>query len=298
MLPIHSAIPSRSRIVRRGALLAAFAGALAASARDARAQTTFQGAGANAADAGLTNAVNAFRTALGGLNPNVAGSFGAGRREVNWDGVPAAFSSPSAFPGNFFNVNSPRGVEFSTPGTGLQNSGLDPVAPRFGNIDPSYAQTFQTFSPQKLFTAVGSNIVDVRFFVPGSSTAAVTRGFGSIFSDVDLAGATTISYFGVNDALLGTFQVTPFNTGLSFLGVLFDAPVVSRVRITNGNTALAPGVVDGGAVDLVVMDDFIYGEPLSAAVVPEPSSFALAGAGLAAIAWAGAARRRARRRAA
>ena len=47
----------------------------------------------------------------------------------------------------------------------------------------------------------------------------------------------------------------------SFLGVSFISPVVSKVRITNGNQALAAGNVTG---DVVVMDDFIYAEPVSA----------------------------------
>ena len=54
----------------------------------------------------------------------------------------------------------------------------------------------------------------------------------------------------------------------SFLGVDFGTAVVSRVRITSGNAALGPGLTDGGIRDLVVMDDFIYGEPVTA--VPEP----------------------------
>jgi hypothetical protein len=47
---------------------------------------TFQASGPNAA--AITPSVDAFRTDLGTLNPNVAGSFGTGRREINWDGVP------------------------------------------------------------------------------------------------------------------------------------------------------------------------------------------------------------------
>ena len=46
----------------------------------------------------------------------------------------------------------------------------------------------------------------------------------------------------------------------------FQANIVSGVRTTSGNFALAAGVIDtnGGPpnnVDLVVMDDFIYGDP-------------------------------------
>src|SRR4051794_23156717 len=71
--------------------------------------------GANAA--AIQTSVDAFRSSLGTLNPNVAGSFGSGRREINWDGVPDNFAAPNNLPANFFNVNSPRGVVFSTPGT-------------------------------------------------------------------------------------------------------------------------------------------------------------------------------------
>jgi hypothetical protein len=55
-----------------------------------------------------------------------------------------------------------------------------------------------------------------------------------------------------------------------FQGVDFGLLEVSRVRITSGNVALAPGQL---GPDVVVMDDFIYGEP---AAVPGP----IAGAGL------------------
>src|SRR5215471_19437323 len=112
---------------------------------------TFSASGANPAS--ILGTVDAFRSALGTLNPNVAGSFGSGRREINWDGVPDALAAPNNLPANFFNVNSPRGVVLSTPGTGLQvsaNAGIAPV--QFDNIDPSYPSTFEPFSPQRLFT--------------------------------------------------------------------------------------------------------------------------------------------------
>jgi hypothetical protein len=247
-------------------------------------------AGLNAA--AIQSTVDSFRTALGNLNPNVAGSFASGRREINWDGVPDALSAPNNLPANFFNVNSPRGVTFSTPGTGFQvsanaSSGT-PV--EFGNIDPNYPALFTTFSPQRLFTALGSPITDVLFFVPGSTTAAFTSGFGAVFTDVDLSTSSSIQFFDLNNNSLGTFFVPNIagNETLSFLGVQFNAGErIGRVRITSGDQVLAAGNL---ALDVVVMDDFIYGEP-QAAAVPEPLSVWIVGSGIALLALARSRRR-------
>jgi hypothetical protein len=246
------------------------------------------GSGPDAAS--IQASVDAFRADLGALNPNVAGSLGAGRREINWDGVPAAASSPNAFPGNFFNVNSPRGTVFSTPGTGFQvsaNAGAGPV--EFENLNPTYPAQFVAFSPQKLFTAIMSNTMDVHFFVPGSTTPAAVRGFGAVFTDVDVANTTSLSFFGLNDELLGTFFAPTANNGLSFLGVSYSSDLITRVRIVSGNSPLGPTEALPG-VDVVALDDFLYAEPV--AVIPEPGTWLLLGTGMAGLAGIGLARRR------
>ena len=293
----HATSSCRAWPSRRPSLLGALALALL-GAPAAGAQVVTSAAGANAA--AIQASVDAYRASLGALNANVAGSFASGRREINWDGVPDVQSSPNAFAPNFFNVNSPRGVVFSTPGAGFQNSAsvTSGVPLEFGNINPTYPDVFGVFSPARLFTPIGSNVTDVQFFVPGSTTAALTRGFGAVFTDVDLANTTSISFFGAGGGSLGTFFAPVGGTAaaggsLSFLGVLFADAVVSRVRITTGNAALGAGVSDlnGNPTDLVVMDDFIYGEPVS--TVPEPATVLLLGGGLVALAVGARSRRRA-----
>src|SRR4030095_5059 len=117
--------------------------------------------------ADIQDAVDDFRAFLGALNPNVAGSFPDGRREINWDGVPDAFADPNDFPANFFNLNSPRGAVFFTPGTAFRvsansvNPTYTPV--RFGSISDAFPHRLRSFSPQRLFTALDSNITEVLF---------------------------------------------------------------------------------------------------------------------------------------
>jgi hypothetical protein len=151
-------------------------------------------------------------------------------------------------------------------------------------INPTYATTFAAFSPLRLFAPVGSNITDGTFSLPGTggSVAATVSGFGAVFSDVDLAGSTSLEFFGVSGASLGTFDVpigTTADGSLSCLGVIFDAGErIARVRIQTGTTALGPTDNPAQGVDVVAMDDFLYAEP---SVVPEPAMLALFGLGLA-----------------
>ena len=213
----------------------------------------------------INAAVAEYRALLGPDNGGEPGGKPSGRREINWDGVPDAVAAPNFMPANFFNAaQAPRarGAHFATPGAGVQVSAKagNPTgtAVRFGHINPSYAAIFKTFSPERLFSPVGSNIVDMTFFVPGTTTPAVVRGFGAVYTDVDQPH-TSFEYFDRDNRSLGRFTVPAANEGLSFLGVVFERAVVARVRIEYGSTALGPD--DGPNADVSVMDDFIYGEP-------------------------------------
>jgi hypothetical protein len=210
----------------------------------------------------ITDGVDAFRLVLGDpQNGATPSEQPAGRREINWDGVPAGVTNTDAFPPAFFNLNSRRGAVTSTPGSGLRVSDNN-----FADVNPAYAVEFQSFSPAKTFAAVGSNVVEVTFQVAGETKAAGVSGFGVVFSDVDRPGTATMELFS-GPLSLGTFEapIRSDQDGQSFLGVVPDAGLlVTRVRITSGRGALGADVADvsaGGLLDLVVMDDFLYGEP-------------------------------------
>jgi len=106
----------------------------------------------------------------------------------------------------------------------------------------------------------------VTFQVAAGTTPAVVSGFGVVFADVDIAGATKLEMYDKAGKKIGTF-VAPVRsdaTGHSFVGVKFASAIIARVRITSGTGALgaqAQDVSNGGAGDLVVMDDFLYSEP-------------------------------------
>ena len=248
----------------------------------------FQAAGPTADS--IQSTVDAFRAALG--NPNNGNNpppdDRSGRREINWDGVGGTDTTTTGpvTPFNVFLNN--RGSQFTTPGMGLSQAppsggpqgGLEEL---FKNQD--YGATFSTFSTPRLFTPVGSNITEAFFFVPGANPnlqpgtnpeqPATVRGFGAVFTDVDepngigplkrrgnpRGASTLMEYFDEDGKLIFSSFVpaSPGDGGLSFFGIVFDDARIARVRITTGN--VAPGPDDDGENDIVMMDDFIYGEP-------------------------------------
>ena len=113
-------------------------------------------------------------------------------------------------------------------------------------------------------------------FVPGTAVAGVTSGFGVIFSEVDNAGTTAIQVFDNLGNSLGAFAASPLASGFSFLGVFYDdgTTPIGRARITTGNSPLGALLTDAPPTrDVVVMDDFIFGNPV--ANVPEPGTLGL-----------------------
>jgi hypothetical protein len=231
----------------------------------------------------IEGTVEAFRAALvdhNNMNDPGPLPLTSGHREINWDGAnpPNVLdTTPPVTPFNTF-LNT-RGAQFTTPGVGLSQ------APRSGGPqdglvglfnNSTYGATFSTFSPSRLFTPVGSNITEALFFVPGTNgrDPATVTGFGAVFTDVDQPdgsgpgkkkgnhGASTLmEYFDAYGKLLFSSFVpaSPGDGNLSFFGIVFEDARIARVRITTGN--VAPGPDDDEKNDIVMMDDFIYGEP-------------------------------------
>jgi hypothetical protein len=204
-----------------------------------------------------------FAASIGEPNNGAEPGFHAtGRRQINWDGVPAQFTNTDAFPANFFNVNSPRGTVYeAVGGTGLRVSDNN-----FADINPTYGTDLIPFSEPKLFAPIGSNVLDVRFFIPGTEQPAVVQSFGAVVVDVDKQDVSRLQAFDKNGHLIADVPV-PTRADpdeYSLVGVTFKKPLIAEVRLILGDTPLGAGVNDvssGGTADVVVLDDFIYSEP-------------------------------------
>jgi hypothetical protein len=269
---------NRRSFARTVAALVALGAALPAGASGAAVGRIAAGANAGAIQA----TVDQFRADLG-ANNGAGGSFPEGRREINWDGVPDNLAEPNSLPGDFFNVNSPRGAVFGSVGNiggahtfrvSADSSNPSSTAVEFGNVDASYPGIFTTFSPQRLFRAVDSNVVTARFFVPGTGIPATVRGFGVVLADAD-AGNSYLELYAADGTKLSDFGFVASSNGLSFVGISFNAGErIARAEIGVGNTPLGTGQVDGtNGADVVAIDDVIYGEPR-----PDPSTFRFADA--------------------
>jgi hypothetical protein len=209
----------------------------------------------------LTGPLAAFQTLAGNpANGATAGEQPSGRREIRWDAVPPEATNTDAFPNDFFRKN---GLIYAAS-SGLRVSDND-----FSDINPAYQDQFNAFSAPKSFSAIGTQVADLSFRVAGSDTAASVTGFGVVFSDVDVDGSASITPYTSDGKSLGRYDapVRTDSAGHSFIGVVFADPVVARVVVTSGQAPLGSDRNDisaGGDQDLVVMDDFIFGEPRSA----------------------------------
>src|SRR5215217_742470 len=221
----------------------------------------------------IQGSVDQFRAAV---------SVPAGRREINWDGGNPANEATTVAGNPFTGFQITRGALFTTPdGTGFIQAPAGSDVPPGGLAgffnNPTYNTSFRAFSGLRLFSAIGGKVTDVTFFVPGGGNVSATvNGFAAVFTDVDQpSGAgparkrgnrnasTLIEYYGTDGQLLFSSYVpaSPGDGGFSFFGVVFPDARVARVRITSGD--VAPGPTDSEKDDVVMMDDFIFGEPLA-----------------------------------
>lgn len=215
----------------------------------------------------INASVNEFRNLLGSQLNTTTGAVN-GRREINWDGINDSLVGKS-LPDDFFNAVLPeapvtrkRGLAYAASSGTFMVSNTN-----FENVNPAAASQFKAFSGDKTFANISSNKWEVTFKVPGAVTDASVKGFGAVFSDVDLNNSTSFEFFNGTKSL-GKYFVPPHDatTSFSFLGVYFkNSETITRVQVSHqGN--LASGEADisnNGTADLIVLDDFLYNEPVA-----------------------------------
>jgi len=209
--------------------------------------------------------VNEFRQLLGSqlnINPGAVG----GRREINWDGVPAdLLDKPLAVdffntPGNNIPAARQKGLVYSSGVANFQVSNDG-----FKNANTAAATSFTAFSGSQTFANLGSNLWDIGFQIPGENLPATVKGFGLVFSDVDVANSTFIEFFNGTKSVGKFFApVHDANSSFSFVGAYFNKETITHVRVGHDGTLGGGGndISEGGQKDLVVFDDFLFNEPV------------------------------------
>lgn len=190
--------------------------------------------------------------------------------QINWDAGSDVL--PFDMPFNFFNVGDfTRGAIFRAKGREFRvSNSIHPKDDRFDSIiAKAQAQRFVRFSLDRLFAPFLSNRMATVFRIPGTNRRAVVSGFGVVFTDVVHPAVTNMRFFDKRGCLIAKVTVPTQPKGLSFAGIIVKnrkgrtISVISKVRITLGTVSLR-GFSKKRRGDLVVMDDFLYGEPQKA----------------------------------
>jgi hypothetical protein len=211
----------------------------------------------------ITATVENFRQSLGPLNTEPGAT--SGRREITWEVVPDSLLDKK-LPAQFFNQVGPEAKASLQRGI-IYEPLADFRASRtsFAAIDPAAATNFAAFSGTTTFANVSSNEWPVSFQRAGTTEAAAVTGFGLVVSDVDVAGGVQLEFFNGTERI-GVVAVPAHDntSSFSFVGLKFSTPVITSVKLTHQGILVSgeKDISQGGANDLVVMDDFIYGEPI------------------------------------
>jgi hypothetical protein len=217
------------------------------------------------ANGNIITTLDEFRQSLGQLNTQTGAT--TGRREISWEAVPDDMLDKT-LPAQFFNQTGTEANPALQKGITYEPTFDFRVSKtQFASLDPEAAEQFKAFSGSAVFARVGDQPQPwpISFQVAGVAEAAAVRGFGMVVSDVDVTGSVKIEYFN-GSSLIGSVDV-PARTGdspFSFTGLLFKDPVITSIRVTHQGLLKAgeKDISQGGTHDLVVMDDFIYAEPV------------------------------------
>ena len=211
----------------------------------------------------INASLDEFRQLLGSQLNTSPGAIG-GRREINWDGVPDDLLNKK-LPGDFFNpigdqapAANQRGLVYSAAGN-FQVSKTS-----FAEVNAAAATELTSFSGNKIFANTSSKLWDVEFQVAGQAVEASVKGFGIVFSDVDLPQSTSLEFFNDQRSLGKFFAPAKNGSNFSFLGVYFKNENVTRIQVSHdGPLDLGQDdVSNNGQADLVAMDNFLYNEPV------------------------------------
>jgi hypothetical protein len=247
----------------------------------------FSGVGAEA-----TTALAQFQAAIGGANNGGGGPKANGFRTINWDAVKLDGTDfggqsevivPNATVGIPVTRFQARGVIFEEV-YAVSGDG-------FASANAGVTNQIPAFSPKNTFAMFNDTSIDLHFVVPSDPATTpnpadqAVMGFGAIFVDVETFGTSSIAFDGGSGSL-GKFFVPAGPSGQAeFLGVLFDAPVVTAVHLVPGtatlfnfeNGTITPGPADitndaAKGEDMAATDDFVYAEPATP-VAPTARTF-------------------------
>jgi hypothetical protein len=221
-----------------------------------------------------------FEAGIGGVKNTAAAPQNGGFRVINWDGVKTDGTDAAAGP-NSTTVITPKTVgipldRFQGQGVffgavyAVSSDGFVDVNPTVGAPNPAL---FPAFSSPNTFAMFNDNGIDFKFVAPSATNTALvsaaSRGFGSIFLNVEQPG-TTIQYFH-NSTLIDTLNVPVGGQGAAvFAGELFSSPIVTNVLLTLGNgvifkfdgTTVTSGQANSATNNLVAVDDWAFAEPV------------------------------------
>ncbi len=210
--------------------------------------------------------MDAFRHLLGDQLNTTTGVTG-GRREINWDAIPDAMLG-NDLPLDFFNPTAPGSPQSLQRGLAYAAAGQFRVSNnQFHDVNSNASGEFKSFSGNKTFANISSNAWEIIIEKPGQQLTASTRGFGIVFSDVDLPKSTSLEFFNGNKSI-GLYYAPPHDatSSFSFLGVYFNSSDrITRIRIKHDGI-LSHGQKDisaNGTSDLVILDDLLYSEPVA-----------------------------------